>query len=297
MALINQGGKLLLQNGALASGAACCCGGCSGPCSDMNPCQPGCVCDYSNAATAYRCVRNGDVDLSLTSEASCEECVTECDYNQCDEYMYVEEGQSCPEGWVSDGYGGCYRTTYPSSCSQCNGYCYSEGCTSTGNCGQWTQYEIGSCIKPNNCCQSQGVQLQIAVEITGMQDGTLTGCGCLDGTYVADVVEWIERPGVSEPGIGVGGKWLLKPGCVAADDNGGTYQGQLYLSWLCQGQYGEAEWGFGGYESQMRVFFGDGVQCVGGEGDDPNGFPGGNYRNPFFTGCDTSGLYAKVTIQ
>jgi hypothetical protein len=44
MALINQGGKLLLQNGALASGAGCCCSKCSGPCDAESPCPEGCVC-------------------------------------------------------------------------------------------------------------------------------------------------------------------------------------------------------------------------------------------------------------
>lgn len=305
MTLINQGGSLLLRNGALATGQACCCGGCSGPCSDTNPCQPSCVCDYSSATTAYRCIRNGVVDPLLTTEAACEECATECDYNQCDEYMHVEEGQSCPEGWMSDGYGGCYRTTYPSSCSQCNGYCYSEGCTSTGNCGQWTQYQIGNCVAAPNCCEAENVQLQITLEISGMADGTLTGCGCLDGTYVADVVDWVEYPGISVPGSGSGAKLLLQPGCVATDANGDPVPGQVALEWLCTGTYGLADWGFrlppqpGAYPltDQMRVTFSGGVACVGGQGDDPDYFAGGNYKNPVFGGCDTSGLYAKVTIQ
>jgi hypothetical protein len=46
MALINQGGKLLLRGAALASGVACCCNNnnCSGPCDAENPCPEGCDC-------------------------------------------------------------------------------------------------------------------------------------------------------------------------------------------------------------------------------------------------------------
>ena len=45
MALINQGGKLLLKNGALAGGTACCCGKCSGPCpTGVTDCPVGCGC-------------------------------------------------------------------------------------------------------------------------------------------------------------------------------------------------------------------------------------------------------------
>ena len=157
MALINQGGKLLLQNGALTTGQACCCNKCSGPCDKYNKCVLGCGCDTS-LPTAYagECLKNGSVDHAIITEAECEECLTECEYNQCDEYMYVEEGQSCPDGWQSDGWGGCYRTTYPSSCSQCNGYCYSEGCTSTGNCGQWVTYPIGKCDVQPPCTYAYG---------------------------------------------------------------------------------------------------------------------------------------------
>jgi hypothetical protein len=52
MALINQGGKLLLQNGALASGAACCCNKCSGPCDSENPCPEGCACVDGECVTS-----------------------------------------------------------------------------------------------------------------------------------------------------------------------------------------------------------------------------------------------------
>jgi hypothetical protein len=260
MALVVDGGGLVNKGGALGTGQACCCNKCSGPCDEENPCTPGCVCDYTNATAAYRCIINGAVDPSLTSEAACEECVTECD---------------------------------------------SEGCTSTGNCGQWTQYPIGNCVAAPNCCEDQNVQLQITLEISGLADGTLTGCGCLDGTYVADVIPWIEWPGTSQSSNPFGAKLLLQPGCVATDANGGTVPGQIFLEWHCNGYYALADWGFkppmaGDYppSDQMRLSFLDGVSCVGGESDDPDYFvSGGEYRNPFFTGCDTSGLYAKVTIQ
>lgn len=48
MALVNQGGSLLLRNGALATGAACCCSKCSGPCpTGVSECAPGCGCKDS----------------------------------------------------------------------------------------------------------------------------------------------------------------------------------------------------------------------------------------------------------
>ena len=48
MTLVNQGGSLLLRNGALATGAACCCNKCSGPCPNgVSECAPGCGCKDS----------------------------------------------------------------------------------------------------------------------------------------------------------------------------------------------------------------------------------------------------------
>jgi len=80
MALINQGGALLLQGGALASGAACCCGKCSGPCPNgVADCATGCGC----------------------SSGQCVPCQGACDEeNPCPEGCYCCNGQcigGCPD--------------------------------------------------------------------------------------------------------------------------------------------------------------------------------------------------------
>lgn len=300
MAIVTNGDKIILRNGALGTGQACCCNKCSGLCSELNQCQPQCRCDIS-APTSYggKCVRNGSVDPSLTTQASCVECTTECEYNQCYEYMYVEEGQDCPGGWDADGWGGCSRITYPSSCSQCEGSCYSEGCTSTGNCGQWVSYPIGTCVTPNNCCEGEDVRLQVVLEISGMADGSLTGCSCLDGTYIADVVDWIEWPGVSAPGAGSGAVLLLQPGCTATDESDNSVPGQVFLEWSCSGTFALADWGFrpppqpGGYpltdyiRSESGGFW---PACVGGEITS-------YVWNAFNGQCDPSNLTVSLKIQ
>ena len=306
MSLTVQGGKLVMRNGALGASRACCCDKCSGSCDEENACQPSCRCHYTTTTNIGKCYRNGVHDPALTTQAACVDCQTTCEFVECQEYMYVEEGQDCPAGWVPDGWGGCSRTTNPSSCAECGGYCYSEGCTSTGNCGQWVlvPFKSGQCETPNNCCEQENVRLQIVFEVSGLQDGSLTGCGCLDGTYVADVVDWAEWVGHSEPGFNsLGAKLLLQPGCTATDANGSAIPGQVWLEWHCRGTYGLADWGFrqpmqpGQYPlaDQMRVET-EGAPCVGGSGDSPDYFFD-NYANPFFTGCDTTGVYAKITIQ
>jgi hypothetical protein len=149
-----------------------------------------------------------------------------------------------------------------------------------------------------NCCEAENVQLQITLEISGMADGTLTGCGCLDGTYVADVVDWIEWTGLSAPGGGVGAKLLLQPGCVATDANGQTVPGQVFLEWACNGHYGLGDWGFrqpmqpGGYppSDYVRAQFHNGTPCVGGNTTAYN-------WNTFSSQCDPSNLTVNLTIQ
>jgi hypothetical protein len=60
MALVNQGGSLLLRNGALATGQACCCNRCFGPCDGENPCPEGCECvDGQCVAESGDCATNG----------------------------------------------------------------------------------------------------------------------------------------------------------------------------------------------------------------------------------------------
>jgi len=78
MTLVNQGGSLLLQNGALATGQACCCGG------------GGCCCV------------NNTPNPEITTRAECEACVSTF---YCTETMWLDDWeQPCPEGW-SGGYG------------------------------------------------------------------------------------------------------------------------------------------------------------------------------------------------
>lgn len=104
MALVNQGGSLLLRNGALATGQACCC-----------PSDPCCCADGQH--------------VPYTTQAECEECGT---LNTCYESLYLEDPEApCPEGWLGGG-GYCERQTSPASCSECSGYCTS---TQTGPCG------------------------------------------------------------------------------------------------------------------------------------------------------------------
>jgi hypothetical protein len=158
-----------------------------------------------------------------------------------------------------------------------------------------------------NCCEEENILLQITFELTGLQDDEFSGCECLNGTYVADVVDVVEVIGGPPVlGTGIGVKIFFPEGCSAQDSNNNTLQGQVYLEWQCNGTAGDADWGFrvpptpGQYvlTDQMRTGFRDGVACVGGEGDDPE-FVGAfvDYKNPFFFGCDTTGVYAKVTIQ
>lgn len=169
--------------------------------------------------------------------------------------------------------------------------------------------ESACCCNLPNCCESENVLLQITLEITGMQDGTYTGCGCLDGTYVADVYDLLWD---GSPYSGFGSKVILKPDCTVTAPgpwwNPGNVEllGSVFLEWACNGTYGLADWGFReappvppDYPAtdQMRVTFIGGVACVGGSGNDPASGGGVDYKNPFFAGCDTSGVTATVTIQ
>lgn len=191
-----QNGKLVLRDGKVGTGQACCCGGCSGPCSALNPCPQGCACDTSGSTSATSvCYQNGIPNPAITSQASCEECATECDYIECTEYtypgyVYVEEGQECPEGWTPDGWGGCYepcppgwtnlggacsRTTYPTSCSECSGSCYTEGCTTTGNCGRWGEYTDGQCKGQAPCSCQVGATIEATITATFFDGASCAG--------------------------------------------------------------------------------------------------------------------------
>lgn len=111
MPLYLKDGKLLVAGGKLATGQGCCCGGPTGAC----------------------CI-NGVCDPSYTTQEECEACET---VNTCTEYLFLEDPeQSCPEGWTSDGFGGCSRVTNPESCEDCTGWCDS---TQTGPCGDWIE--------------------------------------------------------------------------------------------------------------------------------------------------------------
>lgn len=109
MALVNQGGSLLLRNGALATGQACCCK------------EKGCCCINGEAVQGF-------------SEQECEACNTTY---TCSEFMQLEDpSQPCPEGWQPGGEGFCLRSTVVESCEQCAGTCLTQ---QTGNCGTWIE--------------------------------------------------------------------------------------------------------------------------------------------------------------
>lgn len=59
MSLTVQNGSLVLRNGALGTGQACCCGEddqpCSGPCDEENPCPEGCICCNGECIPAIGC--------------------------------------------------------------------------------------------------------------------------------------------------------------------------------------------------------------------------------------------------
>jgi hypothetical protein len=72
MALINEGGKLLLQNGALANGAGCCCGQCDpATCPTGTECQPPCVCVNGNCV---RCSGPCDGENPCPEGCACDNC-------------------------------------------------------------------------------------------------------------------------------------------------------------------------------------------------------------------------------
>lgn len=197
MALVNHGGKLLLQNGALATGAACCCNKCSGPCPNgVSDCAPGCAC--VNGECVSPCCINGALDSSYTSQESCEDCTTT---NTCSEYMYLEDPEaSCPEGWTSDGWGGCSRTTNPASCESCSGYCYSE---QSGPCGVWLTGDILERTNPcapcdNSCigvCELPPQELYYE-DVNTLNVDAKTGARTLwNSTFTPATAPWQFRPG------------------------------------------------------------------------------------------------------
>lgn len=166
-----------------------------------------------------------------------------------------------------------------------------------------------------NCCEEENVLLQVTLEINGLADDTWTGCGCLNGTYVADVVDVLTDTDPPLIGIGFGNSVQPQPGCLAVDQGGNEYTGHVYIVWACDGSFAEGDWGFrdgGGLftvpwipndyplTDMMRVSFdqngviyGDtataGVPCVGGSA---SGFV--NFRA---NGCDRTNLTATITVQ
>jgi len=132
MSLTAQGGKLVVRNGALGTTQACCCNKCSGPCDAENPCGEGCVCVDGQCVAATGCCCINGQGVGGHTQESCEECTTT---NVCNEFMYLEDPEaSCPEGWMSNGWGGCTRTTNPASCGSCSGDCEQQ---QSGTCGEW----------------------------------------------------------------------------------------------------------------------------------------------------------------
>lgn len=151
------------------------------------------------------------------------------------------------------------------------------------------------CLLPN-CCEAENVLLQITLEISGLQDNAYTGCGCLDGTYVADVYDVLWD---GTPYSGFGSKVFPQPGCTVTAPGPVELVGSVFLEWSCTGTYGLGDIGFRaapatppGYPAtdQIRIQFSNGVACVGGSANAID-------ANPFFDGCDTSNVVATLTIE
>jgi len=119
------GGKLVVRNGTLGTGQACCCGG---------------VC----------CLPDGTCSTQYVTQQQCEECTST---STCQEYVFLQNPEdSCPEGFTPDGWGGCSRTSIVASCQQCAGYCTTE---TSGTCGRWIG--TASC-DPYPCCTGNCTQ-------------------------------------------------------------------------------------------------------------------------------------------
>lgn len=72
MSLTVRNGSLVLRNGALGTTQACCCGGCSGPCDEGNPCPEGCECVAGQCvAEKGCCCVDGTPDSSKSTQAAC----------------------------------------------------------------------------------------------------------------------------------------------------------------------------------------------------------------------------------
>ena len=108
MALVSQGGSLLLRNGALATGAACCCNKCSGPCPNgVSECAPGCGCKDSQCVP---CSGPCDEENPCPEECSCIDgnCGPKrpgacCVENECMLVVLLTWGPNCES---ANGYGG-----------------------------------------------------------------------------------------------------------------------------------------------------------------------------------------------
>jgi hypothetical protein len=67
MAITIQNGSIVVRDGKIGTEQACCCGGCSGPCDDENPCPEGCACVDGECVAvtscAGTCVWTNDADF------------------------------------------------------------------------------------------------------------------------------------------------------------------------------------------------------------------------------------------
>lgn len=140
-------GKLVVRNGALGTGQACCCGG--GVC----------------------CLPDGTCSTEYVTQAQCEECEST---STCQEYVFLENPEDqCPEGFTPDGFGGCSRTTVVASCAECPGYCTT---VTSGTCGQWVSQQT---CDPYPCCTGACTQDYECTEQCKCDDGACVWeCEC-----------------------------------------------------------------------------------------------------------------------
>ena len=132
MTLASNNGKLILRDGKLGTGEACCCGGCSGPCpAGVSECAPGCGCKDSQCVPCSgpcdgenpcpegcvcvdgECVPADCTGVIVGAYSGCqcwhapennapgEDAAIACAQSACDQFWTPEYSQyACPEGYV-----------------------------------------------------------------------------------------------------------------------------------------------------------------------------------------------------
>lgn len=176
MPLYLKDGKLLVEGGALGTGAACCCNKCSGPCDGETPCPEGCACvDGACVADSGACCLPDGTCVDGVNECP-PQCV--CEY-RVGEATYDEATDSfvCPEGQREEGTF-CFESTIvpacpDGTCETCEA-CPPENLTASGPAPSGT-FHPGQTCADNPCFESW-----MCCFILGPEGVTGTACapGC-----------------------------------------------------------------------------------------------------------------------